>query len=274
MPKAIRIYEHGGPDVLRWEDIQLDEPEKGEVCLQLAAAGLNFIDCYHRSGLYPMDLPLTLGAEGVGVIKTLGAGVNKFSVGQRVAYSGGEIGSYAEERIISASALIPVPDSVDDHTVAAMMLKGLTVHMLLYKCFPVSEGDIVLVQAAAGGVGSILCQWANYLGATVIGTVGNDEKAEKAKANGCHHTINYTTDSFPDRVKEITNGKGVPVVYDSTVAGAANSSAVAQISGETVNNVNTPSSSTITWSSGTTASVPTLSAAAKSFYAARGVSVT
>ena len=215
MPKAIRIHSHGGPEVLKWEDIEVGDPGEGEVRLTLKAAGLNFIDCYQRSGLYPMELPLTLGAEGVGVINSIGSGVKNLSEGQRVAYSGGQIGSYAEERLISASALIPLPDNINDQTAAAMMLKGMTVHMLLFKCYPVQPGDMILVHAAAGGVGNILCQWANHLGATVIGTVGNEQKAEEAKSNGCHYPINYSNENFADKVQDITAGRGVPVVYDS-----------------------------------------------------------
>lgn len=215
MPKAIRIHSHGGPEVLKWEDVEVGDPGEGEVRLTLKAAGLNFIDCYQRSGLYPMELPLTLGAEGVGVINRIGPGVTNLSEGQRVAYSGGQIGSYAEERLISASALIPLPDNINDQTAAAMMLKGMTVHMLLFKCYPVQPGDTVLVHAAAGGVGNIMCQWANHLGATVIGTVGNEQKAEEAKSNGCHYPINYSNENFADRVQDITTGRGVPVVYDS-----------------------------------------------------------
>ena len=162
-----------------------------------------------------MDLPLTLGAEGVGVVDAVGPGVTNLSTGQRVAYSGGQIGSYAEERLISAEALIPLPEFIDDQTAAAMMLKGMTVHMLLFKCYAVQPGDVILVHAAAGGVGTILCQWANHLGVTVIGTVGNEAKAQKAKANGCKHPINYATKNFTEKVLEITAGKGVPVVYDS-----------------------------------------------------------
>jgi len=215
MPKAIRIHKHGGPEVLQWEEINVGDPGEGEVRLKMKAAGLNFIDCYQRSGLYPMDLPIVLGAEGVGVIEGLGPDVNEFSIGQRVAFSGGQIGSYSEERLISASALIPLPDDIDDQTAAAMMLKGMTAHMLLFKCYAVQPGDNILVHAAAGGVGNIMCQWANALGATVIGTVGSDAKAEEAKTNGCHYPINYLKENFTEKVLEITNGKGLPVVYDS-----------------------------------------------------------
>jgi NADPH2:quinone reductase len=215
MTKAIRIHEHGGPDVLKWEDMDIGDPGDGEVHIRHTAVGLNFIDCYQRSGLYPMDLPLTLGTEAAGVIVAVGPGVEGLAVGQRVAYAGGQMGSYAEERIINAGVLVPMPDTIEDQTAAAMMLKGMTAHMLLVKCYPVSAGDTILVHAAAGGVGTILCQWAKHLGATVIGTVGSDAKAEIAKAHGCDHVINYSTEFFTDRVREITGGAGVPVVYDS-----------------------------------------------------------
>ena len=215
MIKAIRIHETGGPEVLKWEDVELAEPGEGEVRLKHSASGLNFIDCYQRSGLYPIDLPTTLGTEGAGTIEAVGPGVDNLKVGQRVAYAGGQMGSYSEARNISAGVLVPVPDGIEDQTAAAMMLKGMTVHMLMFKCYAVQPGDTILVHAAAGGVGSIMCQWANALGATVIGTVGSDEKAEKAKANGCHHPINYSTEDFAARVQEITDGKGVPVVYES-----------------------------------------------------------
>lgn len=215
MTKAIRIHEHGGPDVLQWEDMDIGDPGDGEVRIRHTAVGLNFIDCYQRSGLYPMDLPLTLGTEAAGVIEAVGPGVEGLAVGQRVAYAGGQMGSYAEERIMNAGVLVPMPDSIEDQIAAAMMLKGMTAHMLLVKCYPVSAGDTILVHAAAGGVGTILCQWAKHLGATVIGTVGSDAKAEIAKAHGCDHAINYSTENFTDRVAEITGGAGVPVVYDS-----------------------------------------------------------
>jgi|TARA_B100000315_G_scaffold218305_1_gene219500 NADPH2:quinone reductase len=215
MTKAMRIYEHGGPEILKWEDVELDDPGDGEVRLKHTAVGLNFIDCYQRSGLYPMDLPLTLGTEAAGVIEAVGPGVTDLEVGQRVAYAGGQIGSYSEARNIPANVLVPIPDGIEDQTAAAMMLKGMTAHMLLFKCYAVQPGDTILMHAAAGGVGTIVCQWANALGATVIGTVGSEEKAEKAKAHGCHHPINYSTEDFAERVKEITDGKGVPVVYDS-----------------------------------------------------------
>jgi NADPH:quinone reductase len=215
MTKAIRINETGGPEVLKWEDVDLADPSEGEVRLKHTAIGLNFIDCYQRSGLYPIELPLTLGTEAAGVIEAVGPGVTNLKVGQRVAYAGGQIGSYCEARNIDANVPVIIPDGIEDQTAAAMMLKGMTVHMLMFKCYQVKAGDTILVHAAAGGVGSIMCQWANALGATVIGTVGSDEKAEKAKANGCHHPINYSTEDFAARVMEITDGKGVPVVYES-----------------------------------------------------------
>jgi NADPH2:quinone reductase len=215
MTKAIRIHEHGGPDVLTWEDMDLGDPGDGEVRLRQTAVGLNFIDCYQRSGLYPMDLPLTLGTEAAGVIEAVGPGVEGLTAGQRVAYAGGQLGSYAEERIMNAGVLVPVPDGIEDQTAAAMMLKGMTAHMLLFKCYPVQPGDTILIHAAAGGVGTILCQWAKHLGATVIGTVGSDAKAAIAKNHGCDHPINYSTENFAERVREITGGAGVPVVYDS-----------------------------------------------------------
>ena len=215
MPKAIKIYEHGGPEVLKWEDVSVSNPGKGEVVLETTAAGLNFIDVYQRSGLYPVELPMTLGAEGAGIVAEVGPDVTNVSMGQRVAYSGGQIGAYAEKRLISADALIPIPDDIDDHEAAAAMLKGLTCHMLLYKCYHVQPGDVVLIHAAAGGVGSLLCQWAKHIGATVVGTAGGPSKVEKARKNGCDHVIDYTKESFTEKIKELTSGVGVPVVYDS-----------------------------------------------------------
>ncbi len=216
MTKAIRIHETGGPEVLTWEDVPVGDPGEGEVRIRHTAVGLNFIDIYQRSGLYPLpDLPLTLGTEGAGVIEAVGPGVEGIEAGQRVAYAGGQLGSYAEARVMPAAELVPVPDAVDDRTAAAMMLKGMTAHMLLFKAYAVGEGDHVLVHAAAGGVGSILVQWARHLGATVIGTVGSAAKAEQAKGHGADHVINYNEEDFAKRVTEITEGRGVPVVYDS-----------------------------------------------------------
>lgn len=216
MTKAIRIHETGGPEVLTWEDVDVGDPGEGEVRIRHTAVGLNFIDIYQRSGLYPLpDLPLTLGTEGAGVIEAVGPGVDGIEAGQRVAYAGGQLGSYAEARVMPAGVLVPVPDAVDDRTAAAMMLKGMTAHMLLFKSYAVQEGDHVLVHAAAGGVGSILVQWAKHLGATVIGTVGSAAKGEQATGHGADHVINYNEEDFAERVTEITGGQGVPVVYDS-----------------------------------------------------------
>jgi NADPH2:quinone reductase len=215
MNKAIRIHKTGGPEVLKLEDVQLGEPGEGQVRLKHTAIGLNFIDCYHRSGLYPVDLPLTLGSEAAGVIEAVGPGVEGHQIGQRVAYAGGQTGSYCEARNIDASVLIQLPDNITDQDAAAMMLKGMTAHMLMFKCYQVKKGDSILIHAAAGGVGSIMCQWANELGATVIGTVGSNQKAKKAAVNGCHYPINYSKEDFSKRVSEITSGEGVPVVYES-----------------------------------------------------------
>ena len=216
MTKAVRIHETGGPEKLIYEDVEVGAPGDGEIRLRHTAIGLNFIDCYQRSGLYPLPpLPLTLGAEGAGVVEAVGPGVSDLSVGQRVAYAGGQIGSYSEERTMAASVVVPVPDAIDDQSAAAMMLKGMTVYMLMHRCYPVQSGDTILVHAAAGGVGTIMCQWAKHLGATVIGTVGTDEKAELAKSHGCDHPIVYSRENFSERVVEITGGAGVQAVYDS-----------------------------------------------------------
>jgi NADPH:quinone reductase len=215
MTKAIRIHKTGGPEVLTLENVQLEEPGDGEVRLKHTAIGLNFIDCYHRSGLYPVELPLTLGSEAAGVIEAVGPGVKALEIGQRVAYAGGQTGSYCEARNIDANVLVRLPNEIKDQDAAAMMLKGMTAHMLMFKCYQVKKGDTILIHAAAGGVGSIMCQWANALGATVIGTVGSDEKAKKAMENGCHYPINYSKENFSNRVSEITDGEGVPVVYES-----------------------------------------------------------
>ena len=215
MTKAIRIHQTGGPEVLQWEDIEVGEPGPGEVRLKQTACGLNYIDVYVRSGMYPLsDFPAVIGMEGVGVVDALGDGVDSLAVGDRVAYPM-TLGSYAEERVIAADKLISLPDSIADQTAAAMMLKGLTAHYLLFRSYPVKPGDDILVYAAAGGVGLILCQWANLLGVNVIGCVGSEEKAELARANGCHHTILYRDEDIPTRVREITDGKGVAAAYDS-----------------------------------------------------------
>ena len=213
MTKVICIHETGGPEVLSWEDRTLEKPAEGQVRIKHTAIGLNMIDCYQRSGLYPIDLPMILGSEATGVVQEIGPGVKNLSTGQRVTYSGR--GAYSEERNIDAKELITLPNGIEDQTAAAMMLKGMTVHMLMTKCYVVKAGDTILVHAAAGGVGSIMCQWANSIGATVIGTVGTDDKIKLAESNGCKHVINYSKAKFSREVRALTNGKGVSVVYDS-----------------------------------------------------------
>jgi NADPH2:quinone reductase len=214
MPNAIRIHETGGPDVLRWEAVESGEPGPGEVRLRHHAVGLNFIDVYHRTGLYPQPLPFVPGVEGAGVVEAVGAGVAAVAPGDRVAYAG-PIGAYAETRLIATERLVRLPEEIDFDQAAAMMLQGMTARMLLRSVYPVAAGDIILVHAAAGGVGLIVCQWAAALGATVIGTVSSDEKAELARAHGCHHPIVYTRQDFVAEVAAITNGARLPVVYDS-----------------------------------------------------------
>ncbi len=215
MARAIRIHEHGGPEVLRWDEIDPGQPGPGQALIRQTAAGLNFIDVYHRTGLYPVPaMPAVIGNEGAGVVEAIGDGVTDVAVGDRVAYAM-SLGSYAEQRVLDASRLVKVPDAITDQQAAAMMLKGCTVQYLIRRIYPVKPGDTILVHAAAGGVGLIACQWAKYLGATVIGTVGTDEKAELARAHGCDHPIVYTREDVVARVKEVTDGAGVPVVFDS-----------------------------------------------------------
>ncbi len=215
MTKAIRIHKTGGTEVLKWEDIEVGQPAAEQVRLKQTACGLNYIDVYGRTGLYSVgEMPAILGMEAVGIVSELGEGVKSVKLGDRVAYPMC-LGAYAEERIIDADKLVKVPDSINDQTVAAMMLKGLTAHYLLFRTYPVKPGDTILVYAAAGGVGLILCQWAKILGATVIGCVGSEAKAELARANGCDHIIMYRDEDIPTRVAEITGGKGVAVAYDS-----------------------------------------------------------
>ena len=215
MTHAIQIYETGGPDVMKWEEVEVGEPGEGQVKLRQTAAGLNYIDVYFRSGNYPQEnMPFTPGMEGAGEVIAVGDGVTHVKPGDRVAYAGA-IGSYAEERVASAGRMVKLPDGIDDKTGAAMMLKGMTAAYLLLRTYKVGPDTTLLFHAAAGGVGLIVCQWAKHLGATMIGTVGSDEKAELAKAHGCTHTINYKTEDFVERVKEFTNGKGCDVVYDS-----------------------------------------------------------
>jgi len=209
----MRIYENGGPEKLRWEEVQVGAPGEGQVRVRSTAVGLNFVDTYQRSGLYQLPLPFTLGSEGAGVVEAVGPKVKEFKVGDRVAYSG-PLGAYAEVLLRPADRLVKIPAGVDDKTAAAMMLKGLTAHYLIRRTYRVKKGDTILMHAAAGGVGQILCQWAKALGATVIGTVGSDEKAVLAKKAGCKHVIVTSRENFVERVKAITKGKGVPVVYD------------------------------------------------------------
>lgn len=215
MTRAIVIHEFGGPEVLKWEEVQVDDPGPGEVRVKHNAVGLNYIDVYHRTGLYPLELPRPIGMEGAGVVEAVGSGVADFAPGDRVAYAAMPPGSYAEARLMPAHRLVKLPDAIDDRTAAAMMLQGMTVQYLVRRTYKVQPGETVLWHAAAGGVGLIACQWLSSLGVTVIGTVGSDEKAAVAKAHGCSHTINYRSENFVERVKEITGGQGVPVVYDS-----------------------------------------------------------
>jgi NADPH2:quinone reductase len=218
MPQAVRLYETGGPDVLRWEEVGVGDPGPGQARVRHTAVGVNFIDTYHRSGLYPLPLPSGLGSEGAGVVEAVGPGVAVVRPGDRVAYAGGPPGSYAEARVMPADRLVKVPDGVTDRQAAAVMLKGMTVQYLIRRTYPVKPGETVLFHAAAGGVGLIACQWLKALGATVIGTVGSDEKAALARAHGCDHPVVYTREDFPARVRELTGGAGVPVVYDSVGA--------------------------------------------------------
>ncbi|MCC6193172.1 MAG: quinone oxidoreductase [Burkholderiales bacterium] len=215
MPHAVRIKSHGGPEVLALEEVTLGNPGQGEARVRQTAIGLNYIDTYHRSGLYPLQLPSGIGQEAAGVVEAVGSGVTFVKRGDRVAYSGGPIGAYATERIMPADRLVKIPEGVDDTTAATLMLKGLTVQYLFRQTYVLKGGETILFHAAAGGVGLIACQWARALGVRMIGTVGSDEKAALAKANGCEHAIVYTREDFVARVKEITGGKGVPVVYDS-----------------------------------------------------------
>ncbi|MBT3358014.1 MAG: quinone oxidoreductase [Rhodospirillales bacterium] len=219
MTKAIQVNQYGGPEVLEWNDVALGDPGPGEARVRHTAVGLNFIDTYMRTGLYPLPgFPSGIGLEGAGIVEAVGEGVTDVKVGGRVAYAGGPPGAYSEARVMPVGRLIPIPHAIEDQTAAAMMLKGMTAQYLLRQTYVVKAGDTILTHAAAGGVGLILCQWAKHLGATVIGTVGSDEKAELAKANGCDHPIIYTRENFTERVREITDGKGVPVVYDSVGA--------------------------------------------------------
>ena len=215
MVKAIRFHETGGPEVLRMDEVGLASPGSGEIRVRHTAIGLNYIDTYHRSGLYPLPLPSGIGMEAAGVVEEAGSGVSGLAVGDRVAYASPPPGSYSEARLIAAANVVRIPDAVSDRDAAAMMLKGLTTQYLIRQIYRVGPDDTILVHAAAGGVGLILCQWASSLGATVIGTVGSPEKAELARANGCDHPILYRDQDFVAQVREITGGEGLPVVYDS-----------------------------------------------------------
>jgi NADPH:quinone reductase len=215
MTTVVKFHKTGGPEVLSVEKALVGKPKRGEARVRHTAIGLNYIDTYHRSGLYPLPLPTGVGLEGAGVVEALGAGVTHVKVGDRVAYAGGPPGAYAQERVMPANKLVKIPKGVSDEDAAAMMLKGLTVHMLIRRVYRVQKGETVVFHAAAGGVGLIACQWLKALGVKVIGTVGSDEKAKIAKAHGCQHTINYNKENFAERVREITKGRGVPVVYDS-----------------------------------------------------------
>src|SRR5690348_2135920 len=215
MAHAIRIHQPGGPEVMQWEEFTPGEPGPGQARVRHTAIGLNYIDTYHRSGLYSMPMPSGLGSEGAGVVEEVGPGVAGLKAGDRVAYSGGPIGAYAEEQVMPADRLVPVPAGITDQQAAAMMLKGMTAWYLVRRTHPVKPGETILIHAAAGGVGLIVCQWAKHLGATVIGTAGDDEKAALAKKNGCDHPILYRKEDFVARVNDITQGKKLPVVYDS-----------------------------------------------------------
>lgn len=212
--KAIQIDTQGGPEVLQYRDVDLPAPKAGEITLRHTAIGVNFIDTYHRSGLYPVKLPSGLGMEAAGIVEAIGEGVSGLKIGDRVAYGSGPIGAYSQAANVAAARAVKLPDGVSDEAAAAMMLKGMTAQFLLRQTYVVKPGDTILWHAAAGGVGQIATQWAKYLGATVIGTVGSDEKAAIARANGCDHVLNYRSEDVPARVLEITKGKKLPVVYD------------------------------------------------------------
>ena len=214
MTRVVKIEKTGGPEVLKFETIELDEPNPDEVLIEHKAIGLNFIDTYHRSGLYPLELPSRIGGEGSGVIKKIGSKVKDFSIGDRVAYAGVPLGAYSSERNYPTKNLVKIPIDISFDIAATLMTKGLTSYYLLYKTYPVSANETILFHAAAGGVGQIFCQWAKSLGCKVIGTVGSEEKINIAKKNGCDFVINYSKENFPQRVLEITKGKGVPVVFD------------------------------------------------------------
>ena len=215
MPHVIRIHQPGGPEVMQWSKTELGALRSDEVRIRNTAIGLNFIDCYHRSGLYALPMPSGLGMEAVGIVDAVGSQVKDFQIGDRVATIGPPVGAYAEVRSMPAARVVKLPEAVDDRTAAAGIFKGLTAHYLLFRTWPVKSGETILVHAAAGGVGQIMTQWARHLGASVIGAVGTEEKAALARDRGCQHVINYNREDFATRVREITHGRGVDVVYDS-----------------------------------------------------------
>ncbi len=216
MTHAIRIHHYGGPEMLRWEEVAVGDPGPGELRIRHGAIGLNYIDVYHRTGLYPLPaLPWTLGMEGAGRVEAVGPGVSEFKVGDRVAYASPPVGAYAEVRLMPADRVVALPDAIDERAAAAMLLQGMTAQYLLRRSYRVQAGDTILLHAAAGGVGLIASQWARHLGATVIGTVGSEAKATLARAHGCDHVIDYRRENIVERVREITGGAGVAVVYDS-----------------------------------------------------------
>ena len=214
MSKAVRYHKQGGPEVMQVDDVQVGDPGAGQVRIRHTAIGVNFVDTYQRSGLYPMQLPGVAGNEGAGVVEAVGPGVKDLKKGDRVCYTGIP-GSYCEERLVPADRMVKLPKGISEEQAASMLLKGMTVHYLIFTTYKVKKGDTVLWHAAAGGVGLIACQWLKKLGVTTIGTVGSDDKAKLAKAHGCHHVINYSRENFVERVKEITKGKKLPVVYDA-----------------------------------------------------------
>src|SRR5687768_4009437 len=214
MAKAIRFHKQGGPELMQYEDVQVGDPAPGQVRIRHTAIGVNFVDIYQRSGLYPMQLPQVAGNEGAGVVEAVGQGVTELKAGDRVAYTGLP-GSYCDARIVPADRMVKLPEGISEEQAASMMLKGLTVHYLIFTTYPVKKGETVLWHAAAGGVGLIACQWLKALGVTVIGTAGSDEKCALAKAHGAEHVVNYSRENFVERVMSITGGKKVPAVYDS-----------------------------------------------------------
>ena len=214
MTQAIRIHEHGGPEVMKWEAVDVGDPGEKDIRIRHTAVGLNYIDTYHRSGLYKLPLPTVLGREGAGVVEAVGSAVTGLKVGDRVAYGAAPIGAYCEARLIPADRVVDIPANVSDQQAASIMLKGMTAQYLLRRTYAVKAGDTILVHAAAGGVGLMLCQWAKHLGANIIGTVGSEEKGKLAKAHGCDHIINYSREDFAARVAEITGGQKCAAVYD------------------------------------------------------------